>query len=315
MAKAAKSANPQHSLPQSINLSHGSRLPPLAALRAFEAAARLGGVTAAAAALGVTQGAVSRQVIALERWLGLPLFLRQHRRLDLTPAGRSLSAAASEAFKRLSDATAELRGRGRELALIVSPSFAVRWLMPRLDRFFASHPRLELRLVARERPLATANLALEGVIDYARAQAMPAGGLLLLEDLSVAVAAPSYLASAPPLANPPDLRRHRLLLATEDVWDWQAWAAAVGARLPPPGRGYRLLTDELAIQAALSGSGLALMTQGLVRGELGDGRLVAPAGLPAVRLGCYYLRSPDDPVAAQRFRPLARWLQQEAAVD
>jgi LysR family glycine cleavage system transcriptional activator len=294
---------------------HGWGLPPLAALRAFEATARLGGVTAAAAALGVTQSAVSRQVIALERWLGLPLFLRRHRRLDLPAAGRRLAATAREAFERLAVAAAELRSDGRELALVVSPSFAVRWLMPRLDRFFARHPRLELRLVARERPLVTANLALEGAIDYARGDALPAGASALLEDSSVAVASPGYLAAAPQLETPADLRRHRLLLATEDDWDWRAWAEAAGASLPRAARGYRLLTDELAVQAALSGSGLALMTRALVADELASGRLVVPRPLPAATLGYYYLRPPGDPVAGQRFQPLACWLLEEAGTD
>jgi LysR family glycine cleavage system transcriptional activator len=266
---------------------HASSLPPLAALRAFEATARLGGVTAAALALGVTQGAVSRQVIALERWLGLPLFLRQHRRLDLTAAGRSLAAATGEAFQRLAATAAELRGAGRDLALVVSSSFAVRWLLPRLDRFFARHPRLELRLVARERPSQEANLGLEGVIDYVRGPAVPSGGLALLADVSQPVAAPAYLAGAPPLRGPRDLARHRLLQDTEDDWDWIAWAAAAGAKLPGGRRAFRLPTDELAIQAALAGSGLALMTRALVAPELAAGRLVAPAGLPAVRLGLY----------------------------
>jgi len=284
-------------------------------LRAFEATARLGGVTAAAATLGVTQGAVSRQVIALERWLGLPLFLRRHRRLDLTPAGTALAAAAGEAFQRLAGAAAELRASGRELALIVSSSFAVRWLMPRLDRFFLSHPRLELRLVARERPLATANLALEGVIDYARGDVLPTGAVPLVEDRSVPVASPGYLAAAPPLAGPGDLERHRLLLASEEDWDWHAWAAAAGATLPRLGRAYRLQADELALQGALAGSGLALLTEALIVPELAAGRLVVPGGLPAIRLGGYYLRPPGDPVAAQRFLPLARWLREEAGED
>lgn len=286
---------------------------PLAALRAFEAAARLGSITAAARALGVTQGAVSRQVIALERQLGLRLFERRNRRIVATAAGEELAAAAGEAFRRLEGALGRLRARGREVVMVVSTTLSLRWLMPRLGGFLADRPRLGLRLVTRdeaEEALADEQAA---VIGYRREGGLPGGALPLLPDRSAPLCSPAYLASLGPRPDWSSLAGHRLLAATRDDWDWRAWAAEAGVPLGDPAHAFRFDNDEAAIQGALAGAGLTLQSLALVASELGSGRLVRAGDLPEVAFGTYYLRPPLQEPARRQFAVMRDWLLAEAA--
>ncbi len=294
---------------KSMSNDHLSASPlPLAALRAFAAAARLGSVTAAATALGVTQGAVSRQVIALERYLGLRLFDRRNRRIVPTAAGEELAATVAPAFRDLEQAVQRLRDRGGEVALVVSTTFSLRWLMPRLGDFLAAHDRLGVRLVTRDGAEAALDDEQAAVIGYCRDGVLPAGAVALLQDRSAPICSPGYLAAArqaPPWSS---LAGQRLLVSTADGWDWRAWAEAAGLSLGDLGRAFRFDNDEAAIQGALAGAGLSLQTLALLDRELSEGRLLRPAGLPSVLFGTYYLRPPLQQPAGRLFQPMQDWL-------
>lgn len=254
------------------------RLPSLTALHAFEAAARLESFTRAGRELAVTQGAVSHQVRALEEALGLPLFVRAHRALALTPAGSALAAAARDAFDRLAAAVAGLRaGEARRLTVSVSPSFAAKWLLPRLPRFAAACPGIELRLLATQ---AVSDFARDGVdlaIRWGRGRYRGLVSEKLFGEEAFPVASPRLLRRRP-LRTPADLRRHHLL--HDEVGPahggWPAWLEAAGARGVDGEAGTRFSDAALLFQAALDGQGVALARSPLADDDLAAGRLVRP---------------------------------------
>ncbi len=236
-------------------------LPPLDLVRGFEAAARRLSFTQAAAELFVTQSAVSRQVQALEAFLGVQLFERRHKALALTEAGQAYFRAASAALAELRAATQRLQEakRGHVLTVTTTVSFASLWLVPRLGRFRQAHPGIDVRIAATSE-----------VLDMARE--------------GIDVASPAYLrAAGAPLEKPEDLARH-VMLALHDPqgrWPWLSWAAWLEANgitdLVPAGS---LIYDQYdqVINAALHGQGVALGRMSVVDLSIREGRLVAPFG-------------------------------------
>ncbi len=249
---------------------------PLNALRAFEASARLGSMSAAAVELHVTHGAVSRQVKLLEIQIGLPLLQRLPRGLLPTAEGASLAAELSEAFDRLHLAVS--RVQPRPLTLSCSATVMMFWLLPRLKSFKLAHPTLELRLDVNY-----------GQVDFVRDEVSvairnsmyqpPPNALaetLVREEIGP-VCHPAY-ASRLGLHTPLDLARVRLLATATRPHGWLEWATAVGLPdLPvPPSEVYEHF--YLVVQAAACGLGLAVVPRLLVEGEIAAGHLVAPLG-------------------------------------
>jgi len=289
------------------------KLPPLTSLRTFEAAARRGGFTKAAEELHVTQSAVSRQIRTLEEDLGVPLFRRVHRRVRLTADGERLLPVLTQAFRDIEKAVARLRQPERDVKLKVPPTFAIRWLIPRLERFQTERPDIQVRLTSG---LGEVKLGKEpfdlGVI-HVRAGEPGRRGDVLVVHRAVPVAAPRYVDHAPPLASPSDLARHQLLVTDAGAWDWRRWARAFDVDDLPLDDALRLEPAEAAIQAALSGQGVALVDHEFVARELAAGTLVAPVDVAPLELGHWlavYGRGVlNDPCVAA-FRD---WLVREAA--
>jgi LysR family glycine cleavage system transcriptional activator len=252
------------------------RLPSLNALLAFEAAARHRSFTRAGRELHVTQSAVSHQVRALEEELGLPLFERLPRALRLTPAGARVFAASREALDRLARGLRRLPGRGRRsLTVSVLPSFAAAWLLPRLPRFRAAHPTVDLHLHTSQ-DLADLHAGEADVaIRYGRARHRGLRSDRLLAEEVFPVCAPRL---AGRLGSPEDLRSQVLL--HDEVrgahGGWAQWLDAAGARGVDPRRGVRFGDARLLVQAAGAGQGVALARSLLVEAELESGRLVRP---------------------------------------
>jgi len=258
----------------------GHALPPLNALRAFEAAARHLSMSRAAEELAVTHGAVSRQVRALEAALGVRLFERLNRRIELTEAGHDLLAEAAPAFERLAAAVHRVRGAHGRRPLVVScvATFAMRWLIPRLADFQARHPEIEVVLTAPdspvERPRGDADLAVRvGPL------AEPAAGAAepFLEERAGPVLAPA-LAGVHRLERPSDLARVPLLHTRSRRGAWADWAKDIGAAGLDAQRGRLFETFYFLLEAAEAGLGAAIGPLPLVREELRAGRLVAPFG-------------------------------------
>lgn len=250
-------------------------LPPLNGLRAFDAAGRRLSFRAAADELGVTQGAVAQQVRGLEARLGLRLFLREPRGLALTEAGRRYHATVTRAFADIAAATAELRPAPSRATISVTPTFASKWLIPRLPEFAAAHPDIDLRILATER---VSSFRADG-IDLAVRQGRPPFGASLRADLLfrqeiVAVCAPELLDGLDPPLDLAALGRLTLLHDTHDLWP-AFLSRAFGEQAAAP-RGLRFNQTTLSLDAALGGQGVALASRFLVRRDLESGRLRLP---------------------------------------
>ncbi len=290
------------------------RLPPLNAVRAYEAAARLGSFTRAAEELCVTQTAVSHQVKRLEAWLGRALFLRQGHQLTLTAEGRAYLRELGPLLDQLALATSRLLGDGMDGVLKVSvlPSFASRWLVPRLPDFHRLHPGVELQLnvsLKLERIGAGGfDLGIRsGLGDWPGLRAE----LLSTEWLSP-VCAPSLLQGEPGLRSPADLRHHRLLQETpRDLWArWLALAGVTGVQARA-GRGFS--DSSLLLQAAAHGDGVAIGRLFLAWDDLRAGRLVQPFQ-PALRNDySYWLVTPRTAETGPRAEAFRRWVLAQTA--
>lgn len=283
-------------------------LPPLNTLRCFEAVARLGSVTEAAAQLCVTHSAVSQQIRQLESGLGKTLFLRQGRGLQLTENGRLYALHVRRILQDLEEATRLARSRadGDELVVTTLPSFGQHWLMPRLPRLQARHPGLRIRLqVGLElEPLE------QGTADIGiRMGRGPWPGLerqRLFDDAWVVIASPAFNGGRLP-RHDHEILQMPLIRSDES---WQDWCAAAGVPLPPAGAGLWINDSNLVIDAVRRGKGLALERLSLVHGLLREGALVQASPVRAPYPYPYWLIWPAHASADKRtvFQP---WLDQE----
>lgn len=292
------------------------RLPPLNALRAFEAAARHLSFTKAAEELNVTQAAISHQIRALEDWLGLPLFKRQKRALLLTDAGQAYLPPLREAFDLMHQATGRLRQRDRSGALNVSTftSFAAKWLMPRLGRFTSAHPEIEIRLGINDALVDFATDEVDVGVRYGRGDWKGVHVDLLMTEEVFVVCSPKLLEGDHPLREPADLRHHTLL--HDDLpEDWSTWLDAAGVDDAVKVRARRDLVfnhSEMVLQAAADGLGVALGRSALVADDLAAGRLVKPFDLQLPTQSAYYVVYPENTGDRPKIKAFRDWLQAEA---
>lgn len=293
-------------------------LPPLDALRAFEAAARCLSFTRAAEELFVTQSAVSKQVIALEAALGVPLFERRPRALLLTPAGERLQRAVELAFAELRSVATELRGGDEPtITLATTQAFASFWLIPRLEDFRRRHPGIDIRISADTRVVDLERGRFDAAVRYLQDRNAPAGALRLFGDTVVPVASPAYLKKSPELARPADLNRHVLLVYDDEgqrrPWlSWQVWLEMSGQPRLRPAGSIAFNQYASAISAAIDGQGVALATLGLVADLLRAGQLVAPLPQRYANPRSYYLLLPARPATNPALAPFRDWLAAQA---
>ena len=283
-------------------------LPPLNALRAFEASARLSSMRRAAHELNVTPSAVSQQVQNLEQWVGFPLLERRARQLQPTAQGRSYLGAISAALDQIAAATAELAaGRmPRSICVTCTPGFAVQWLVPRLQQFQDLHPEIDVRIDASTRLL---DLRTEDVDLAVRHGTGRYPGLVsekLLDDDLVPVASPRLLAGKGRVKKAADLLHHRLLhIETRD--DWRLWFAAQGIEIDWR-RGPLLIDTAIGVQAAVAGKGAILVRPSLIGDELAGHRLVAPLRQGLSKGMAYYLAYPPEAMTQPAVRAFRAWL-------
>jgi LysR family transcriptional regulator, glycine cleavage system transcriptional activator len=267
-----------------------NRLPPLNALRAFEAGARHLSFTKAAEELHVTQAAVSHQVKALEEHLGYPLFKRMTRKLGLTEQGRTLFPVVSEAFLRIAEAADDLRSGGdsRTLTVSVTPAFGAKWLVYRLPRFWQKHPEIDLRV---HHSIQCADLRYDDVDIAIRFGHGGWDGLtseFMLRVDYTPVCSPALLTGRHPLKRPDDLRHHKLL--HEDDYDgWTQWLAVAGVTDIDPRRGPIMDDVNVLMQTTVDGGGVALGKLSMVARDLSAGTLVAPFDITVMTDFGYHL--------------------------
>lgn len=283
------------------NLTTGA-LPSLNALRAFEAMARTGRATLAAEELHVTHSAVSRQVKALEEQLGVRLFTGPKHRLELTAAGRELLPALTSAFDQIAAAVGQLRSEGDDLHIAVNASISVKWLIPRLGRFGAAHPKVKLRLA--ELPShATAYRGAHAVVRIVPSSRLADPNVTPFIQSHLGLVMSPALAQAH--AHPLDAPR---LMAQTHPQGWAIWAALAGVELSPaPAQPFAHL--HFALDAAIAGLGVAVMPWPLVADYVGSGRLVAPFGFCKAESAFALLATPG--VASRALSQFRTWLVAE----
>lgn len=284
------------------------QLPSLNAVRAFEASARHLNFRLAAEELGVTQGAVAQQVRALEDSLGLKLFHRLPRTLALTDQGRSYAGTIRRAFELIVEGTAALRPQPVRLSISVTPTFASKWLLPRLPGFSAFHPELSLGIVATDR---ISSFQPDGIDIAVRYGPEPAGpqleaDLLFKEEL-VGVCSPSLLAVAEAPLSAGRLDGYVLLHDAHSRWP--EFIETLSGRLDLGGsRSVHFNQTALAIDAALGGQGIALASRAFVEADLAAGRLVDAFGVTMQSDRAYYVVTPRKPRFPSPVAAVRAWL-------
>lgn len=288
-------------------------LPPLNALKAFEAAARHESFTAAAAELNVTHAAISRHIRELEGWLAIKLFLRTGRGVVLTERGKSYVTEVTRAFDVLATATENASGRRRRrrqrLTVSVESSFAALWLVPRLGRFTAANPEIELVVESTDRLADFTRNEADVGIRYGRGVWSNVAADLLARTHMAPVCSPALLREAN-VRSPQDLTPG-LLLQEEPRRYWKEWlqAAGVADRVSPEGP---MLGLHLTIPAAETGQGFALADEVIAGDALVGGRLVRPFDVTIESYGYYFVRAADRK-ESRAVAALHAWLKSEIA--
>ena len=310
------------------------RLPPLNALKAFESAARHLSLKRAAQELNVTPAAISHQVKALEEYVGVALFHRLNRGLELTPAAREALPKLSEGFDSLAQAVARLRPQrdSGPVTVSIAPSFAARWLMPRLHRFFAAQPDIDVRITARTRLLnsrgqhnAAERATVENWLEEADVAVIyghgdyPGYRVDKLFALTLApVCSPRLMQGENPLRAPRDLQLHALVHDdTGTLYDgvafWDTWLRAAGVEDIDTSRGSHFGQPELALDAAAAALGVVATLPLLAAAELAAGRLILPFELQVPLQSAYYLVCPERNAQRSPVTAFRDWLLGEAA--
>ncbi len=282
-------------------------LPPLNSLKAFEAAGRHLTFRQAADELGVTQGAVAQHVRALEALLNVKLFDRHARGLSLTDEGRRFLPSIQRAFDLMADATQDLAPREEVVTISTTPSFATRWLVPRLGDLSATHPELRVRIDASNSP---ANFQSDGVDIAIRQGKPPFPGLtstLLFPTDLIAVCHPNFLQGPTPLKTPVDLCHHALLQDAHGLWPLFLQKVFTDGPVPKM-KMMNFNQTSLAIDAAIAGQGVALTSRAFVETELTQGRLCQPFPDRLAIEDGFYIVAPRKPRRPKVVRRLHDWL-------
>jgi LysR family glycine cleavage system transcriptional activator len=298
-------------------------LPPLNALKVFEAAARHLSFTKAADELHVTPGAVSQQIKSLEDYIGSRLFRRTKRALLLTDAAQASLPILREAFDKLEEASRILTARGdsKRLTVSVAPSLAAKWLVPRLDRFHERMPEVEVWISADMEVVDFAVDDVDLAIRYGGGRYPGLETELLMEESILPVCSPRLLTGARPLKAPQDLAHHPLLHDgspdQEDLGatNWAMWLKAAGVADVDAKRGAKFNQSSLVIEAAVAGKGVALAKQAIALADLEAGRLVAPFDLTTPSSFSYYLVHPASKSRNAAVKAFKKWLHEEAAAS
>ncbi|MGI2259830.1 transcriptional regulator GcvA [Shewanella sp. GXUN23E] len=285
------------------------RLPPLNAVKAFEAAARHLSFTRAAEELFVTQAAVSHQIKALEEFLGLKLFRRKNRSLLLTEEGQSYFLDIKDIFVQLGEATDRLLARGAigSLTVAMSPSFAIQWLVPRLAKFSEKNPDIDVRIKAVDSDSASLTDDVDVAIYYGQGNWPGVRADKLRNEVLIPVCSPLLLNGPKPLEKPADLKFHTLLHDSSRQ-DWQAWFRQCGVTDVNVNQGPIFSHSSLVLQAAAHGQGVALGYSVLARPDIKAGRLVCPFQEVLVSKDAYYLVCQQSHAEQGKIAAFREWM-------
>ena len=289
------------------------KLPPLTALTAFEAAARLTSFTKAASELGVTQAAISRQIHLLEEYFGFPLFLRLHRKIKLTEKGKSLASAAQDAFDLLAASVAEISmaDHEAELTIAATVAFSHFWLLPRISEFSSRHPEINLRIVTQDTIPNIESSDLDVAVRFGNGMWPDGQAELLFEDEIFPICSPKFAETAGTITSPKELLAYPLIsnMADDPTWTgWSEWLAAFSVELPKRQPGLRCSFYTDAIYSALNGQGIALGWRHLVEDLLAQGRLVRLTEATVKTRNAYFSVVPKRRRQSEAARLFQNWL-------
>ena len=292
------------------------RLPPLNALKSFEAAARHESFTRAAEELCVTQGAVSHQVKALEAELGIKLFNRERQRLVITEAGRQYLDVVRDALDRIALGTERLVQRQSSGALTVStsPDFAAKWLVHRFGRFAEAHPDIDLRISATMHHVDFVREDVDVAVRHGDGNWVGLHAVRLCAEQLFAVCSPKLVAARHRLARPSDVLKLPLL-HLDDRKDWSTWLEAAGVIGTEPLHGPVMNHVSMVIDAAIDGEGVALARTTLAAWDLINGRLVRPFPIALPISKTYWIVCPKATSTLPKITTFRDWLLAEAADD
>lgn len=290
------------------------RLPPLNAIRAFEAVARNASFTRAADELCVTQGAVSRHVSVLEAWLGVKLFVRAQRGIRLTPKGEEYLRVLRAALDQIEYGTRQVRESLGEntLRLKLPPTFAIRWLVPRLASFHAMNRNVDVQITTSHQPVDFDHENVDACIHSGPVAPRAALCKRLFGEILVPICSPGLLKKKPRLCEPSDLADHVLLCSMNRRADWPTWLQAAKITNVDGNSGLKFENSALAYQAVVNELGVALAQRAFVEEDLRSGRLVAPLKLRVRTKGAYYFICNPNRPKAPRVAAFEKWILQEA---
>ncbi|MEJ7669245.1 MAG: transcriptional regulator GcvA [Casimicrobiaceae bacterium] len=290
------------------------RLPPMQALRAFEATARTRSLTKAAEALHVTHGAISHQIKALEEDIGVRLVERAGRGIRLTDEGERFVARVRGALAELAEAVREVaeRTNPRQLRVSVVPSFAARWLIPRLGRFFAAHPDIDLDVRANNAYVDFNRDDADVAIRYGLGSWPGVIAEHVLDEVHFPVCSPRFAHGRLP-ERPEELSRHTLLRSEGEAW--KPWFEAVGLDWPEPTRGPMFSDTAHTMQAAVDGQGIALARSTLLGSDVHNGLLVRLFDISVPGNRKYYLAYPPRLANSPKLALFRQWVLAEIAAE
>ncbi len=296
-----------------------SSMPSLSLLQTFEVVARRSSFTLAADEMCLTQSAVSRQIRALEDQLGLPLFRRLHRAIELTSDGRQLYDAVSRGLQEITSCVAGLRSAVEppQITVAASVAFSYFWLMPRLESFTSRHPDIDLRVLATDQMVDLRHEGVDVAILYGSGQWEGTRTHLLFGERVYPVCSPAYLRDHPELRAPSDMLDQTLLHLDGggNIWggvDWRVWLMTQGVAGQPVRRGVRLNSYPMILQAAEAGRGVALGWSYITDPMLTDGRLICPVDKSLETREGYYAGALERVADTPAIALFLQWLRDEA---
>lgn len=288
-------------------------MPSIPSLRALEALDRLGSASAVASELSLTQNAISRQLQTLEQQIGTALFVRDRKRLSLTPAAQKYAGEVRQALNQIAQASlrVQVAPLGGTLNLAILPTFGMRWLVPRLPDFARLNPEVTVNMSTRLRSFNFATEGFDAALHYGNGDWPDADSLFLRHEHLLPVCAPSLLDPDGPLS-PRDIRTLPLLHIQTRPRAWMEWFQAQGVAQTDPLPGTIYDQFSTITQAALYGLGVALMPDYIVERDLAQGRLVALTPQPTEASGAYYLVWPRDKAGDPALQAFREWLATQA---
>ena len=282
---------------------------------AFDAAARHQSFTKAASELALTQSAVCRQIAGLESFLGVKLFRRTKRGVSLTDAGATYSRQVAARLDAVERDTLELMARGGlggTLELAVVPTFATRWLIPRLARYQKANPGITINLTTRTRPFLFAETEFDAAIQFGDGQWPGTEARFLMHETAVPVCSPQLIAPRQTL-KPEEIGRYPLLQQSTRPYAWRQWFESLGVEVEHDMTGPRYELFSMLSQAAIHQAGIALIPRFLVEDELAAGQLLVPVNHELVSDKAYHLIYPESKSESAVVKHFRAWLEQEAA--